>query len=309
MSAKFNDAFWRWFGKSKVIKPDGSPMALYHGTDVDFNKFDTEKIKFRFPYSFGFHFTSRPTEADAYADEGLTGAFHGGSNVKKVYVKAEKPLVIHTKHCCASMEADINRAWIIKEIVDARERGDPYDSVLIIRNHGDAEWDGINVIVFDPRQIKSATGNDGTWDADDSDIRSNPGPDPDEDDDDEDWGTPAWDARFAAKVEKSKREIFKAAGASRVVHFRRKDGAQLFLSQTSNSGKSKWQVSFIASDGVPSMHVIFKERDDALLSIAGAMGGDSIGLPGSWKVIDVRENGGDGLEKKAERILKGVSIR
>ncbi len=44
----------------------------------------------------------------------------------------------------------------------------------------DAGYDGVittkgdEMVAFYPEQIKSATGNDGTWDADDPDIRSNP---------------------------------------------------------------------------------------------------------------------------------------
>lgn len=38
---KFNAAFREWFGDSKVAKPDGSPMVVYHatGADKDFTSF------------------------------------------------------------------------------------------------------------------------------------------------------------------------------------------------------------------------------------------------------------------------------
>jgi hypothetical protein len=144
---------------SKVVNPDGSPMVVYHGTNVDFSMFDKGQVKSRFPYSFGFHFTSQVSEADAYSVE---PAIDGG-NVMPVYLRAVNPLVIITDMLTASMEADINRYDIMRKLLDAKKSGNPYDSVIIKVEKGN-EYDGINIIVFDPTQIKSAIGNKGTFD-------------------------------------------------------------------------------------------------------------------------------------------------
>ena len=35
--------FKKWFGKSKVVNEDGSPLVVYHGTDSSFTSFDMSK--------------------------------------------------------------------------------------------------------------------------------------------------------------------------------------------------------------------------------------------------------------------------
>jgi hypothetical protein len=37
MATKFNDAFWKWFGDSKVVDEHGQPLVVWHGTnEIDF---------------------------------------------------------------------------------------------------------------------------------------------------------------------------------------------------------------------------------------------------------------------------------
>lgn len=154
--------FKKWFGGSKVVDENGKPLVVYHGTNVDFSAFDKSKIKSRFQYSFGLHFTSRPQEASRYAEG-------DGGNVRPVYLKAEHPLVIDTENPAPSMEADLNKADIIHKLSEAKKNGTPYDSVIIRRIRGD-EWDSFNAIVFDPKQVKSAIGNRGTFDPNNDNI-------------------------------------------------------------------------------------------------------------------------------------------
>ena len=160
--------FKAWFGDSKVVDDDGKPKRFYHGTLAgEFEAFDKDLVKSRFPYSFGIHFTDRPTEADAYAKDDLDPAapYPQGGAVKPVFLQAKRPLLITTDQPTASTEADFNRAEIISKLVSAMDRGEPYDSVIIKTARTD-EWAGSNVIVFKPTQIKSATGNRGTFDPD-----------------------------------------------------------------------------------------------------------------------------------------------
>lgn len=170
-------AFKRWFGDSKVVDANGEPMVVYHGTDKDIEAFDRDFINYRFPYSFGFHFSSRAAEAGSYTREGVGergSRTMDGGNIMPVYIKAENPLIIETSELSPSMEADLNRGKIIEQLVMAKRAGKPYDSVIIKRKNqdessGDPEhW---NVIVFDPTQIKSAIGNNGDFDGTNPDIR------------------------------------------------------------------------------------------------------------------------------------------
>jgi len=174
--------FKEWYGDSQLLDGAGQPLVFYHGTDQAITEFDSSKVQSRFPFSFGFHFTSRTSEASIYADS-ITNSMEGfnpasqfskppleGGNVMPVYLRAERPLVINTDMLAASMEADTNRAQIMAKLADARRAGQPYDSVIIKRERGD-EYDGTNVIVFEPGQIKSAIGNVGTFERQSADIR------------------------------------------------------------------------------------------------------------------------------------------
>ena len=65
-----NDAFWKWFGKSKLIE-NGQPMIFYHRTNAVFDTFDKD---FGSPLlADGFYFSSEPL-SDWY-----------GKNIMKVY--------------------------------------------------------------------------------------------------------------------------------------------------------------------------------------------------------------------------------
>ena len=175
-------AFSAWFGQSQLVSADGEPQILFHGTNQDFTEFDSSAVNSRFPFSFGFHFTDSRNEASTYADSVTNAAVDfnpasrfgkppmEGGNVMPVYLRAENPLIIHTDQITASVEADVNREQILARLEEAKVAGTPYDSVIIKRERGD-EYDGINVIVFDPTQIKSATGNVGSFDRDSADIR------------------------------------------------------------------------------------------------------------------------------------------
>lgn len=175
-------SFKKWFGLSKAVGKNGEPLVMYHGTLSDFTEFTKDSIQSRHSYSFGFHFTNRPGEASAYTDHSANRA-NGfdpnhpnavppmeGGNVMPVYLRAEKPLEIVTKTQSASMVADLDKWSIISQLLVAKRAGNPFDSV-IIRSEGSEDWRGINVIVFDPTQIKSAIGNSGDFDPTNPDIR------------------------------------------------------------------------------------------------------------------------------------------
>lgn len=205
------EAFARWFGDSKVVNDDGSPRVVYHGTVGDFDTFsegrqgdNTQSTS----SESGFFFSSTERTARSYADYGATGArierlrsqaeqadqrgddteydrlldeadalelqFErpegrmGGQNVMPAYISMENPLEID-----AQGETPDGIGGIDLLIQRAQRQG--RDGV-IIRNFDDAAGlaDEIadHYVVFRPEQIKSATGNRGTFDPNDSDIRA-----------------------------------------------------------------------------------------------------------------------------------------
>lgn len=297
MSEKFNAAFWKWFGDSKVVDKNGEPLVVYHGTPYEFNEFRKDASATQRP---AFSFTTDKKMAKEFSeslydpreDDPMPGV------VISAYLRAENPFDPRS-------DRDVKR--LIKEL--KRQRIDQYDEGRIssgvyyiledlsdvIKLLGyDAYYDrehsksGLwNINVFDSRQIKSLE-NDGTWDADDPDIRSNPIEIYSDDEDLKDWGSDEWDARQEKRIAESKRRIMSAAGDYAIVEFSRKDGHKLYLHQTSNSGPNAWQVSFVAPDGFATMDTIFKTRERALASIAGADISPNIGQPGEWKVTAKR---------------------
>lgn len=145
-------------GEARALDQGFADKNYYHATLNDFDAFDKNTVGDRFDYSFGHHLTDRPDEANMYASDSISNAYNSqfpsGSRVIPARVRYENPLVIDTDHIAASMEADRNREGIMRQLDEARASGSPYDAVVIRRTRGD-EYDGENVIVFDPAQIRS----------------------------------------------------------------------------------------------------------------------------------------------------------
>lgn len=156
------DAFARWFGDSKVVDSEGEPLRMYHGTskDQDFTKFNVGQR--------GAWFTSDPESASSYAAENdarqtvsaIIGRKHTADRVIPVYLSIRNPYR-PTDQDTATMRASSSyiaaqRALVIK----AKQAG-----------HDGIEFGGGVWIAFRPEQIKSATGNAGTYNSDSPDIR------------------------------------------------------------------------------------------------------------------------------------------
>lgn len=129
--------FWKWFGDSKVVDTEGRPLVVYHGTDSDFATFITNTEGM---IGKGSYFTSVFEEAADYAaekkgvelsDENDFGGNWAGSFIKEVYLKIS-------------------------------------DSEKITHSK---YGDGSIYVVSDPAQIKSATGNSGSFSEKTADIR------------------------------------------------------------------------------------------------------------------------------------------
>jgi hypothetical protein len=170
-------AFRKWFGLSKVVDAAGKPLVVYHGTRGDVTAFAPNKVKGRFPNSEGFYFASRPSHASAYADSIQNAAedfnpasrfavpVAEGANVIPAYVSLQNPKVIKVSEW-GTLESAVDGDGGAR-VRAAREAG--HDGVIVKREAGD-EWDGMLVVAFRPEQIKSATGNRGTFDPADPNI-------------------------------------------------------------------------------------------------------------------------------------------
>jgi len=140
--------FKKWFGDSKVVDKEGRPLRVYHGTTKNFTAFRKQPKR-------GNFFTSEPVGADSYT--------HGdGGNIKPVYLSLKNPAKY--EDLSERMQYDLkHKSGYEKTQREVFEylRAKGYDGFI---------W-GRNFIAFEPTQIKSATGNQGTFDPTNPDIR------------------------------------------------------------------------------------------------------------------------------------------
>lgn len=221
-----NSAFWRWFGNSKVVNPDGSPKIVFHGTSDARGLFETTKlVQIKRGYSKlvyvepndpdaqgpGFRerwksvdslLAGRPVffatdsyqMADSYTDfQRAADREYAEPSVVPLYLSIQNPLIVDAQ----------GQSWrkVIKRLQEASALG--YDGVIFLNvvdylhvasvRPRQKPRPGTVYAFFSPTQAKSALmgplisresgeairgsgPNDGTWDADDPDLRSNPVP-------------------------------------------------------------------------------------------------------------------------------------
>ena len=189
----FSPEFRAWFRDSKVVDADGNPLVVYHGTKADFRVFRQSEDPERM--NIGFHFGSTREQA-GYRLEGGGSVLEGGGRVLEFYLRLENPLVLpdlggwEASPVYSAFEEHYgkgaSRSKTLQKIIRLEYEDRDEEALDLARSSiQKAGYDGIvyenaiegagpSYIVFEPSQIKSATGNDGTWDADDPDIRSNP---------------------------------------------------------------------------------------------------------------------------------------
>ena len=159
--------FKRWFGDSKFVNKDGSPKVLYHGTRGDFNTFRVGDGVF----GRGVYVAEDPERTKQYwGGYGKFSDMYGspsGGNVMPVYVRMENPKVIKTDVLKVRYPdgSKVPSKEAAKYITD-QAIAEGHDGLVSMM--GDKIWEAV---VFSPEQIKSATGNIGTYDVTNPDIR------------------------------------------------------------------------------------------------------------------------------------------
>lgn len=138
--------FKRWFGSSKVVDADGKPLVVYHGTSANVTTF-SDKMRRGGGVSklgkAGIYFTTDAALAALY-----------GEATYPVYLKAENPLSL------PSTDFPSISSGLIFPDEAAEIQAAGYDAVT----------SGSVIVVFNPEQIKSATGNSGQFDPASADI-------------------------------------------------------------------------------------------------------------------------------------------
>jgi Large polyvalent protein associated domain 39/ADP-Ribosyltransferase in polyvalent proteins len=147
------EAFRKWFGDSKVVDAQGKPLVVYHGTAADFSAFNKDQGGRAQYFGDGIYLTSDKNQASMYAGRGE------GSNVMPVYAALKNPFIEGVSKFNGGKT--LVATELRKDLIQKRYEKAGFDGVILQRG-----W----VVAFRPEQIKSATGNRGTFDPNNPDI-------------------------------------------------------------------------------------------------------------------------------------------
>ena len=170
-------AFKRWFGDSVVVDENGAPLVLYHATSADILSFDPKAASIYEDAKSAIFLTTDTDVAETYLPsvwytpdgKNVEKAYGDGANIMPVYVKIENPMVVDY---FGGGYKENEFADLIKE---AKKEG--HDGVFFknVRDPGIGSLGrpkiAHTVVAFKPTQIKSATGNKGTFSPRKADIR------------------------------------------------------------------------------------------------------------------------------------------
>ena len=162
----------KWHGKSHHLlkNEDGSPKTLYHGTQGNFSIFKPSKTG---EFGPGIYSTDRTDEAADYAGTHPEGT---GSAIMPVHVRMNNPFIV--KNNMDEFWNKFGGKTDDEAMFNAMASG--HDGVIFNRPYTfyDEKTKKIvptgqnhtHYIAFSPNQIKSAIGNQGTFDPSDPDI-------------------------------------------------------------------------------------------------------------------------------------------
>jgi hypothetical protein len=194
------EAFKKWFGDSKVVDANGKPLVVYHGTVGDVTSFDPDRAgqeKYS-DWGKGIYFTPSASTADYYRGEAakridtesdrlweLLQAEEKKTTWKNgapTYTEEHGRLLEEWRKARATAE---NRAGSVMPVylslqnpliqgysrmpdpdLANRAKAKGHDGIIVLNGAGGID----EIVAFRPEQIKSATGNRGTFDPDDADI-------------------------------------------------------------------------------------------------------------------------------------------
>lgn len=130
----YTPEFKKWFGDwetnsnhSLVVDDNGMPLVVYHGSDADFNEFNSEFIgKTGTALGQGFYFTNNQTDASGF-----------GSNVKSFYLNIRKPLNSN------KLTIKKNELYQLLDTIDKTQCQNDNDfGYGILSDYGDVDYEG-----------------------------------------------------------------------------------------------------------------------------------------------------------------------
>lgn len=191
-------AFYRWFKDSQVVDEQQRPRVVFHGTNVDFDAFKSDKTGSSWDagkLGKGFYFSTDPRLASSYATNARAKSRDDAPSIMPVYLSIQNPLEIGPLDWQAGENLwDKLRDFSEQAGIDIDPVSDPdsnqpnpewsepfrdalkrfgYDGVMLKFSDGHQE-----LVAFDPEQIKSSVGNSGSFSSDTTDIRYSVAGDP-----------------------------------------------------------------------------------------------------------------------------------
>lgn len=154
-----NDAFWEWFGGSKVTKQNGTPLVVYHFTPR--GRLDS--------FYEGSHFGTRAAARDRFEskvnERDPDDPYFREATADEVPQDVTYPVYLSIKNPKRVEDQEGSLAWDAA-IELAIEEG--YDGLVYENRYEDRGSD--SWVAFYPEQVKSAVGNRGTFSRVDADI-------------------------------------------------------------------------------------------------------------------------------------------
>lgn len=191
--------FWKWFGDSKVVDSEGRPLVVYHGTTKNFDEFKSSK------FTTAGYFADDPMFSNRFA-EGAMGYMNGSPSILPTYLSIQNPLDllqikdgyvdISPKEFISFMPFETTDdfksmvygffsgteqplfSYLGKSKFTEYIKSLGFDGVLFNETSPesfnefteDKITSGKAYIAFESNQIKSATGNNGSFNPDDNNI-------------------------------------------------------------------------------------------------------------------------------------------
>lgn len=155
------------FKDSKAVDKEGKPIRLYHGTNQDINEFTTQPGAIRKKFyagELGSWFGDDPKIANKFA-KGVSYEKENGT-VYPVFLNIKNPKVFDSyEEFMSVMKSRKSAPTVRKELI---KQG--YDGIQVKDSTTDFGGRRDDWVAFFPEQVKSATGNKGTYDTTKPDI-------------------------------------------------------------------------------------------------------------------------------------------
>lgn len=187
--------FDRWFKGSKVINADGTPKVMYRGGGEDISVFDRKKSKASNLYGRGFYFTDSEAHAKQYGEArsyylhiaNPLNAESGAKNITPKQMRAfleavaeDEDYGLENYGYGASVDSVLKALkgksdFDALQDINATAIGDFVAAIELFNEVNGTNYDGIitptETVVFDSKQIKSATDNVGLFDPDNPNVK------------------------------------------------------------------------------------------------------------------------------------------